>query len=125
MPPLVGLTGSCALTVTEADTAVAVGSGSVQVLATPRLLTLCEAATVSAVANQLEAGTTTVGVTIQLDHLAPSPIGTNVRTEATVESSIGRKLIFTVCAWDDERLVAAGKITRVVVDEAKFMGITT
>jgi fluoroacetyl-CoA thioesterase len=73
-----GLAAAFRYTVTEADTAAAVSSGEVPVLATPRALALAERATVAAVAGALEAGATTVGTRGELDHLAPSPVGGRV-----------------------------------------------
>ena len=121
MSPAPGLTATSSITVTEADTAIAIGSGSVPVLATPRLLALCEAATVSAVADHLAEGTTTVGVQVQLDHVTPSPVGRAVKAEATLDKVAGRKLHFTVSAHDDRGLIAAGKVTRVIVSTAEFL----
>ncbi len=103
------------------DTAIALGSGDVAVLATPRLLAWCEAATVRAVASGLEPGTTTVGMRVQMDHLAPTPVGGAVRTAAELEKVEGRRLTFAVTAHDDGQLVADGRITRVVVDVDRFL----
>ncbi|MDH3682702.1 MAG: thioesterase [Acidimicrobiia bacterium] len=121
MSPEAGLVATTSLTVGPPDTAIEVGSGSVAVLATPRLLALCEAATVAAVAGHLDEGMTTVGVQVRLDHVTPSPVGRRVSAEATLEKVAGRKLFFTVSAHDDRGLVAAAKVTRVIVDEAVFM----
>lgn len=121
MSPESGLVATRSLTVSDADTASAVGSGSVLVLATPRLLALCEEATVAAVADHLDPGMTSVGIQVRLDHVAASPVGRMVTAEATLEKVAGRKLFFTVSAHDDRGLVAAGKVTRVIVDEASFM----
>ena len=121
MSPESGLVATRSLTVSDADTASAVGSGSVLVLATPRLLALCEEATVAAVIDHLDPGMTTVGIQVRLDHVAASPVGRLVTAEATLEKVAGRKLFFTVSAHDDRGLVAAGKVTRVIVDEASFM----
>ena len=120
-----GLAGTQSLTVGAEDTAVAVGSGSVEVLATPRLLALCEAATVAALDGHLQDGETSVGVEVRLDHVAASPIGRKVAAEATLEKVTGRKLFFTVSAHDDRGLIAAGKVTRVIVNEAAFMAKCT
>jgi fluoroacetyl-CoA thioesterase len=70
-----GLRAAFRYTVTEADTAMALGSGEVPVLATPRVLALAERATVAVAAGMLAAGATTVRTRVELDHLAPSPIG--------------------------------------------------
>lgn len=106
---------------TEADTAVALRSGDVAVLGTPRVLALAEEATCAAVADALGIGETTVGFRVQLDHVAAIGVGSTVRAEATLEKVEGRRITFTVSVSDDAGLVAAGRITRVVVDRAHFM----
>ena len=116
-----GLRAAFRYTVTGADTAVAVGSGQVPVLATPRVLALAEQATVAAVAGALEAGATTVGVRVELDHLAPSPVGADLEVQAVLERVAGRRLQFAVRLRDGGRPVASGLITRVVVDTASFL----
>jgi fluoroacetyl-CoA thioesterase len=117
-----GLRGDAKMTVTQADTARALGSGDVDVLGSPRLIALCEEAAVSAVANSLAPGSTTVGMRIQFDHLQPTAIGVDVTAEAVLERIDGRRLVFTVSAEDPGGLVAAGKIIRVLVDLERFMG---
>ena len=117
-----GLQAAFRYTVTEADTAVAVGSGHVPVLATPRVLALAERATVAGVEGALEAGATTVGVRVELDHVAPSPVGAELEVEAVLERVAGRRLEFAVRLRDGDRPVASGRITRVVVDTATFLG---
>jgi predicted thioesterase len=117
----VGASGAAEMTVTEADTAVSLCSGDVPVLGTPRVVALCEEATCSAVRPNLGPGQTTVGMRIQLDHLAPVAVGTAVRAEATLEKVEGRRLTFTVSVSDSRGLVAAGKVTRAVVDRQHFM----
>jgi len=91
------------LTVGDDDTAVAFGSGDVPVLATPRVVALCEEASVAAVDGHLPAGQTTVGMRIQLDHLQPNAVGS------------------TVAVRDHRGLVACGKVTRVMVDGERFL----
>jgi predicted thioesterase len=109
------------LVVSAADTAVAMGSGDVPVLATPRVVALAEQATVDAVADALEPGMTTVGYRVQIDHLAPTAAGEKVKAEATLEAVDGRRLVFRVAVNDDRGLVAAGRITRVLVDRDRFL----
>ena len=121
MPPRPGLTARIDLDVTEPDTALAIGSGDVPVLSTPRVVALCEQAAIAALNGCLVEGTTSVGMRVQLDHLAPTAIGHNVTAEATLEKVEGRRLVFTVCVRDARSLVAAGKVTRVVVDREHFM----
>ena len=116
-----GLQASFRYTVAEADTAAADGSGEVPVLATPRVLALAERATVAAVAGALEGGSTTVGTRVELDHLAPSPVGAELEVTAVLERVAGRRLQFAVSLHDGGRAVARGLITRVVVEADGFL----
>jgi fluoroacetyl-CoA thioesterase len=116
-----GVHGVAELTVTEADTAEAFGSGDVPVLATPRLVALCEEASCRAVGHRLQPGETTVALRVELTHVAPTRVGSTVRAEATLERTDGRRLAFTVSASDGCGLVAAGKLTRVIVDRGTFL----
>jgi predicted thioesterase len=116
-----GASAELSYVVTDADTAIAVGSGSVPVLATPRVVALCEQATVAATAGRLPDGQTTVGMRVQLDHLQPTAVGALVEVEATLERVEGRRLTFTVSVSDAKGLVAAGRVTRVVVDVDRFL----
>lgn len=106
---------------TDADTATACRSGDVDVLATPRVVGLAEEATMTAVRGELAADTTTVGYRVQLDHLAPTAVGGKVQAEATLESVESRRLIFRVAVTDGRGLVAAGRITRVMVERSRFL----
>lgn len=117
----VGLKGEVRLVVGEADTANALGSGDVHVLGTPRLVALFEQATVDALRGILDEGQTSVGMRVQIDHLQPTPVGAEVVAEAHVDKIEGRRISFTVTATDSGGLVAAGKVTRVVVDVDKFL----
>ena len=121
MPVEPGLSGEVELTVGDGDTALAMHSGEVAVLATPRVVALCEEASMQAVAGQLAEGETTVGHTVQLDHVAPTRVGTDVRAEATLKKVEGRRLTFAVAVSDTRGLVAAGKLTRVIVSTDRFM----
>jgi fluoroacetyl-CoA thioesterase len=116
-----GLSAEVELVVADADTAVALRSGEVPVLGTPRVVALCEEASVAALAGRLEPGETTVGHTVQLDHVAPTKVGTTIRAEATLLKVNGRRLTFSVSVSDARGLVAAGKVTRVIVDADRFM----
>ena len=113
------------LTVTDADTASALRSGSVAVLATPRLIALGEEASCRALDGHLAAGYTSVATRIQFDHLAPAVVGAIVTADATLEKVEGRRLTFTLSATlrsaDHDGLVGAGRLTRVLVDEAAFL----
>jgi predicted thioesterase len=121
MPIEPGSAASVELKVADEDTAVALRSGEVPVLGTPRVVGLCEEATVAVVAGKLPEGQTTVGMRVQLDHLAPTAVGGSVTAEATLERVEGRRLTFTVSVSDHRGLIAAGKVTRVIVDVDRFL----
>jgi predicted thioesterase len=114
-------------TVTDDDTAIAVGSGSLPVLGTPRLLAWCEAATCAAIEGHLPDGATSVGTRVSLEHLAASPVGAQVEVTASTAYVDGRLHRFTVAARQttphggDSKAVGSGEVTRVVVDAARFM----
>ncbi|MFJ4005951.1 thioesterase family protein [Streptomyces sp. NPDC090023] len=110
--------------VTEADTAVALGSGDVPVLGTPRLVAWLEAATVRAAAPFAGPGLTTVGTAVRVRHLRATPVGGRVTVSAEPEpGSSGGRLTFVVRAVDGSGApVAEGEIDRAVVDREKFLG---
>lgn len=120
----VGLTATLELTVTDADTARALGSGDLPVLATPRLVAWLEAATCAAVADQLPSGATTVGTRVEVAHRAPSAVGAGVSAQATVTDVDGRLIEYAVVARDRSTgdLLAEGVITRALVDRERFLG---
>jgi predicted thioesterase len=115
------MAASVTRSVEESDTAIAHHSGDVPVIATPRVVALAEEATIEAVAGQLRPGETTVGCGVQLTHLAPSPVGAKVTAEVVLESIDGRRLVFRVSVTDGRGLVAAGYVTRVVVERDRFL----
>lgn len=108
------------MTVEPSDTAIALGSGDVNVLGTPRLIALCEQATVGAVACGLDADQTTVGIRVEFDHLAASSIGDDIVALAHLDEVDGSRLRFSVTASDGRREVGRGVIVRAVVDRARF-----
>jgi len=109
--------------VTDADTASAVGSGDVPVLATPRLIAWLEAATVVAAAPYLQPGQTTVGISIQIEHTRASAVGTSVEISAEAQpDDSGRRISFAVNAADDtSQRLGGGTIIRAVVDRERFV----
>jgi predicted thioesterase len=117
----IGAKATATYTVTTDDSATALGSGDVPVLATPRLLAWCEAVTVTALAPALDDGATSVGFQIRLDHLKPTPIGGSVQIEAEIAEVDGRQVTFDVRVTDGGDTVAGGSIVRVVVDRARFV----
>ena len=107
----------------DEDTAAAVGSGSLPVLGTPRLLAWLEAATCACLDPVLPEGSTSVGTRVQVEHLGASAVGAQVQVSASSAYDDGRLHRFTVSARDvgSGKVLAAGEITRVVVDAARFM----
>lgn len=116
-----GARGELHHVVTEADTAVALRSGSVPVLGSPKVIALCEEASVLAIAGMLPDGQTTVGMRVQFDHLQPTAVGIEVHVEAVLEKIEGRRLTFHVNVHDPRGLVATGRVTRVVVETERFL----
>ena len=116
-----GLSARMELTVTDADTAQALGSGDVPVLGTPRVLALAEAATVAATARQMPGGVTTVGTRAEIDHKAPTRLGRMVTALATLTKVDGRKLVFEVAVRDGAELVAEVTVERVLLDRQRFI----
>ena len=125
----VGLESAVSFDVTDADTAMALGSGDVPVLATPRLIAWLEAATVACLASSLEPTATSVGTRVEVEHLAASPVGSTVVARASVSYVDGRLVRFEVAAEHGVGdaapvVVATGRITRVIVDRARFLSRT-
>jgi predicted thioesterase len=122
----VGLEAAVSFDVTDADTAMALGSGDVPVLATPRIIAWLEAATVACLASSLDATSTSVGTRVEVEHSAASPVGATVVARASVSHVDGRLVRFEVAAEHQlgdtpPVVVATGRITRVVVDRARFL----
>ncbi len=113
--PRPGLVGRVTVTVTDADTAVALGSGDVRVLGTPRVVALLEEAACVALQGSLPADRTTVGAHIDLSHLAPSPVGATVEATATVTEIDRSRLRFDLVATMDGEPIANGTHLRVMV----------
>lgn len=106
--------------VTDDDTALALGSGDLAVLGTPRLLAWCEEATCAAL--DLDPASTSLGTRIELEHLAASAVGSEVTATATLVHRDGRLVRFQVVAHDDNGTVlASGEVRRVVVERDRFL----
>ncbi len=121
----VGLRATITASVTEADTAQALGSGDVPVLGTPRLLALAEAACVAALAPNLDDGQTTVGVAVSLEHKRASPVNASIEVEAELTRIDGRRLWFNFIAYapdeGDDVVIGAGTVERMLVDTERFL----
>lgn len=116
-----GLEGRAGLEVEASRTALAVGSGTVPVLATPEVVAVVERAAVAALEPALDEGQTTVGSRVEIDHLAPTPLGGRVEANARLESVDGRSLEFAFEVQDDAGVVARGRHVRALVDRERFL----
>jgi predicted thioesterase len=116
-----GLEATVEERVTEAMTAERLGSGDVPVLGTPAILALVEAAAVAAVADTLEPGQTTVGASVELDHVAPTGVGAEVAATAGLVEVDGRRLRFSFEVTDPAGPIARGNHVRVIVDRDRFL----
>ena len=110
--------------VDETKTAAAMGSGSLAVYATPALVALMEHAACEAIADTLEEGVTTVGTQMNIDHLAATPVGMEVRAEAVLTAQEGRAYTFTIEAYDACGLIGRATHQRFAVKIDKFMAKT-
>ena len=117
----VGLKNTVSEVVTEEKTAKAMGSGSLPVYATPAMTCLMEKAATEAVESLMPEGWTTVGISLHAAHTAATPVGLTVRAEAEVTAVEGRKIIFTVRAFDDAGEIGVGSHERFAVAAEKFL----
>jgi fluoroacetyl-CoA thioesterase len=124
IPP--GSTAEASMEVSPADTADALGSGDLPVLATPRMVALMEQAACAAISHALPPQATTVGTHIDVRHLAPTPVGGHVVATATVTDVAGGRVTFDVTAHQVDReppvRIGHGVHARVLVDRELFMG---
>lgn len=116
-----GLTHTSRITVTDANTAATLGSGDMDVLATPAMVALMENAAMLCVAGQLPEGSTTVGSRMDTTHVKPSPLGATVEATAELTEIDGRKLTFHVSAREGDKLIGEGTHVRYIVDRARFL----
>jgi predicted thioesterase len=115
-----GLIGTTTLMVAQENTARHLGSGNVYVFATPEMVRLMEMAGVSAVDHLLPQGYRTVGMAVNVKHLAATPMGMKVTARAELVEVDGRKLHFRVEAWDEQEKIGEGTHTRAIIDVQKF-----
>lgn len=117
-----GLTHTSRVEVTDENTAVVVGSGDMPVFATPAMIALMENAAMTAVAPELEAGSSTVGTLMNVSHLKASPVGAKIEATARLVNVDGRKLTFEVSARDEKGMIGEGVHERFIVDKERFLG---
>lgn len=120
------MAGSRQVVVGPGDTCSAAGTGDLDMLSTPRVLALLEAAAVDAIGDTLGPALATVGVRVELEHLLPTGIGEYVIASVSLLSIRGRRLIFSAKVLDSqERAIAVGRLTRAVIDRATFGELTS
>ena len=115
-----GIKGTRTVTVNESNTAKVMGSGTLDVFATPALIALMEETCWRSVANELEEGCGTVGTLLEIKHTAPTPVGMKVTCESTLTEVDGRRLVFEVIARDAKGVVGEGKHERFIIQNEKF-----
>lgn len=116
-----GLRAESKVMVSHKNSALKLGSGDMEVFATPAMVALMENAAMRAVSEALEEGSTTVGTRMQTSHIKASKIGAEVTALAELVEVDGRKLTFAVKAWDEDGVIGEGEHTRVVVSRERFM----
>jgi len=117
----VGLKGVREMVVAPEDLASHSGNTGADVLSTPRLILLMEQASRHAIEGRLPPGKITVGTLIQIRHFAASPLGATIRAEAVLKEIDGRRLLFSVAAYDEVEKISEGINERAIVSEAKFL----
>jgi len=116
-----GLTGTAETVVRETNTALAMGSGSLHVFATPSMIALMEQAACNAVAACLDEESTSVGTLVNVTHDAATGMGKAVTATATLVEVQGRKLVFEVTAADEDKQIGKGRHERFIINKEKFM----
>jgi fluoroacetyl-CoA thioesterase len=115
-----GIRGEQSVLVTAANTAKTMGSGTLEVFATPALVALAEKTCWMSVADALDEGSGSVGTKLELEHTAPTPVGMTVTCESELVAVEGRKLTFKVALHDEKGPVGGGTHERFVINNAKF-----
>ena len=117
----VGLKYESTVVVSPSNTAATMGSGDMDVFATPAMVALMENAAMLAVAAHLPEGSATVGTQMNTSHIKASPLGATITASAELTEVEGRKLTFVVKAWDEKGTIGEGVHTRFVVDRERFL----
>ena len=116
-----GLIGNAHTQVDRSNVADEIGSGDVEVFSTPAMVALMEAASIQCIKPYLHDNETSVGVRIDVSHLAATPMGMTVRAEAVLENVDGRRLFFRVAAYDEKEKIGEGAHERVIVQRDRFL----
>jgi predicted thioesterase len=116
-----GMSREATFQVEERYAALTVGSGDARVLATPWMITFMERVSHQLLMEHLPEGQSSVGIHVDVRHLAPTPVGMAVRIRSEVVEVNGLQVAFFVQAWDDVELVGEGRHQRMVIEEARFL----
>ncbi len=116
-----GIRGSSETVVDENNTALTMGSGELEVFATPAMVALMEEAAAESVKPYIDEGSTTVGTALEIEHVSATPIGVSVRCESELCHVDGRKLVFNVTAYDNAGIIGKGRHERFIVEKERFM----
>ena len=116
-----GMRGEATTIVNETNVASKMGSGALPVFATPAMIALMERAAVNALRPHLENGDDSVGIAVNIKHVAATPMGKQVRAEATVTAFDGRRITFAVKAFDSKEMIGEGTHERALIDRDAFM----
>lgn len=116
-----GITGEKTVAVTIENTAIAMGSGTLRVFATPAMIALCEGCCAESVEALLDSGMTSVGTKVDIEHLAASPMGASILCKSKLVAVDNRRLDFEVEVYDNVGLIGKGKHTRFTVDADRFV----
>lgn len=117
----IGIKGNATEIVNEKNTAKAMGSGELEVYATPAMTALMEKAAYKSISAELEAGNGSVGTLLSIEHISATPVGMEVKAESELIKIEGRKLTFTVSAYDESGLIGKGTHERFIIDNSRFM----
>lgn len=117
----IGIKGKQTVTVDGTNTARAMGSGTLDVFATPSMVALMEETAWKSVEGELEEGSGTVGISLEVTHDAPTPVGMNVTCESELVEIDGRKLSFKIRAYDEKGEIGTAYHRRFIINEEKFL----
>ncbi|MBQ2785670.1 MAG: thioesterase family protein [Oscillospiraceae bacterium] len=120
----IGMKGEVSTLAEREDTALEVGSGSLLVYATPCMAALMEGAACEAIAEGLDEGETTVGIELNIQHIAATPVGMEVQAEAEVTAVEGKIITFTLRAFDEAGEIGKGTHKRALVNSQRFLDKT-
>lgn len=117
----IGLVREAEITVNQEMTADHIGSGSLQVFATPAMVAFVEQVCRKMADERLPEGQSTVGIRVDVRHLAPTPLGGQVRLRAEITAFDGRQIEYKVNLWDETELVGEANHIRAIIDEDRFL----